>query len=96
MVGNGKEGKKRRVGERWDEGYERTAFFLEWLEGKEGGLGEGAVRRINAALGECEEYEEEGFWEGVFGRGVRVKGLWERYVEWNRGEREGEKGEEKE
>lgn len=35
------------VPDRWDQGYERTAYFLEWLEGK---FGRGTVRRINEAL----------------------------------------------
>lgn len=35
------------VPDRWDQGYERTAYFLAWLEGK---FGKGTVRRMNEAL----------------------------------------------
>lgn len=35
------------VPERWDQGYERTAYFLDWLEGR---FGRGTVRRMNEAL----------------------------------------------
>lgn len=35
------------VPDRWDQGYERTAYFLDWLEGK---FGRGTVRRMNEAL----------------------------------------------
>lgn len=35
------------VPDRWDQGYERTAYFLDWLEGR---FGRGTVRRMNEAL----------------------------------------------
>lgn len=35
------------VPDRWDQGYERTAYFLEWLEGR---FGRGTVRRMNEEL----------------------------------------------
>lgn len=35
------------VPDRWDQGYERTAYFLDWLEVK---FGRGTVRRMNEAL----------------------------------------------
>lgn len=38
------------VPDRWDQGYERTAYFLDWLEGR---FGRGTVRRINEALRVC-------------------------------------------
>lgn len=38
------------VPDRWDQGYERTAYFLDWLEGR---FGMGTVRRINEALRVC-------------------------------------------
>jgi len=60
-------------GHKWDNGYQITAYFLEWLEEKEG---EGAVRRINAKLRD-EKYEEQAFWEKLFGKGVGE--LWEEY-----------------
>lgn len=39
--------KRGTVPDRWDQGYERTAYFLDWLEGK---FGRGTVRRMNEAL----------------------------------------------
>lgn len=39
--------RKDTVPDRWDQGYERTAYFLAWLEGK---FGRGTVRRMNEAL----------------------------------------------
>lgn len=39
--------RKGTVPDRWDQGYERTAYFLAWLEGK---FGKGTVRRMNEAL----------------------------------------------
>ncbi|OQN98072.1 hypothetical protein B0A48_15904 [Cryoendolithus antarcticus] len=60
-------------GESWDAGYERTAFFLEFVEGR---VGEGAVRRLNAGLREG-VYDERGLWEGVCGK--KVGELWEQY-----------------
>lgn len=59
-------------GEKWDEGYQRTAWFLEWLEDEHG---TGTVSRINAAM--RERYDEEKFWEGLFGE--KVQTLWQRY-----------------
>lgn len=35
------------VPDRWDQGYERTAYFLDWLEAR---FGRGTVRRMNEAL----------------------------------------------
>lgn len=39
--------RKDAVPDRWDQGYERTAYFLDWLETK---FGRGTVRRMNEAL----------------------------------------------
>jgi Peptidase of plants and bacteria len=61
--------------EKWDEGYQRTAYFLEWLEEEHG---VGMVARINAGLRE-REYKEEEFWEGIFGEGKDVEWLFKRY-----------------
>lgn len=64
----------RRVrSEQWDAGYERTAYFLEWLEGR---FGAGSVVRINAALREG-GYAEEAFWKGLFRESVHS--LWADY-----------------
>ena len=65
----------KKKGGSWDQGYQFTAYFLEWLEGVQG---EGTVKRINGALGES-RYEEEAFWKGMFGK--EVGSLWEEYQE---------------
>lgn len=62
-------------GERWDAGYEKTAYFLDWLERTKG---EGTVRRINLALSK-KEYHEDKFWTKVVGE--NVEDLWKRYAE---------------
>jgi hypothetical protein len=62
---------RKEGGGRWDAGYERTAYFLDWMESK---FGDGLVRRLNAAL---EEKYTEDMWEGLVGKGVEE--LWEEY-----------------
>ncbi|KAF2193231.1 BSP-domain-containing protein, partial [Zopfia rhizophila CBS 207.26] len=64
---------RRHADGRWDSGYERTGYFLEWLEGR---FGVDVVRRINEGLREC-KYEENEFWEGCCGEKISV--LWEEY-----------------
>ena len=65
----------KRKGGNWDQGYQSTAYFLEWLENKQG---EGTVIRINGAL-RGGKYEEEAFWREMFGK--KVGSLWEEYQE---------------
>ncbi|MBW0514717.1 hypothetical protein O181_054432 [Austropuccinia psidii MF-1] len=65
---------KRSVPERWDQGYEKTAYFLEWLEGR---FGEETVRRMNELLRK-EAYDEKEFWDELFGKGV--DNLFEEYI----------------
>ncbi|CAE6417579.1 unnamed protein product [Rhizoctonia solani] len=60
-------------GGRWDSGYERTAFFLDWLERTKGA---GTVKKINVGLSEG-KYQEGCFWKQVLGESV--DSLWERY-----------------
>ncbi|KAL5348131.1 hypothetical protein ACLOAV_006611 [Pseudogymnoascus australis] len=63
----------KRTGEgKWDAGYERTGFFLEWLEQRRGGT----VRRMNEWL-RGTKYEEARFWREVVGG--EVEGLWAEY-----------------
>ncbi|KAI9879295.1 MAG: hypothetical protein M1830_008946 [Pleopsidium flavum] len=64
---------KREAGGDWDAGYQHTGYFLDFLEGK---YGEGSVRRVNDNLRDC-KYEEEKFWNGIFGH--HVGNLWEEY-----------------
>lgn len=57
----------------WDAGYQHTAYFLDWLEGR---YGEGTVQRVNERLRRG-KYVEREFWKGLFHRGV--KELWREY-----------------
>lgn len=64
---------KREGGGQWDAGYQHTGYFLEWIDNTYGG---GSVRKINNALRD-KEYEEDDFWEQLFGKKVGL--LWEEY-----------------
>jgi Peptidase of plants and bacteria len=66
---------REEIGKKWDEGYQRTAWFLEWLEENRGA---GTVSRMNETMGTC-KYEENEFWPNLFGETVET--LWERYVQ---------------
>lgn len=76
--------KPKSAGDRpskWDEGYQHTAFFLEWLEDVR--VGRGAIGLLNDRLlrvGYVGEHEGSGFWKGLFGAGVSQ--LWEEYGEY--------------
>lgn len=59
---------------KWDAGYQQTAYFLEYLEGR---FGEGTVRRLNEKL-RIQRYEEKAFWTELVGRPVEQ--LWEDYT----------------
>ncbi|OJJ35223.1 hypothetical protein ASPWEDRAFT_500481 [Aspergillus wentii DTO 134E9] len=61
--------------DKWDQGYQHTAFFLAWLEDVR--VGKGAVGLLNDRLLRVGYTEETGFWKGLFGVGVRE--LWEDY-----------------
>lgn len=60
-------------GKKWDEGYQKTAWFLEWLEDQRGS---GTVSRMNETMGKG-KYVEEDFWQDLFGESVHK--LWSRY-----------------
>ena len=64
---------KKEGGGQWDAGYQHTGYFLEWIESTCGG---GSVRKINHALKD-KEYEEDNFWEQLFGKKVGL--LWKEY-----------------
>lgn len=64
---------KRRGDCEWDAGYERTAYFLEWLEKKHG---HDVVRRINQALRDS-TYDAQKLWHSCCGESVEE--LWEEY-----------------
>ncbi|KAF9693166.1 hypothetical protein EKO04_008645 [Ascochyta lentis] len=57
----------------WDAGYERTAYFLEWLEREHG---EDVVRKINQALRGC-KYDAKKLWHDCCGKSIER--LWEEY-----------------
>jgi Peptidase of plants and bacteria len=63
----------RNKGGEWDAGYDRTGYFLDWLERK---YGYGSVVAMNDALRD-KRYEEDKFWQTIFARSV--KQLWEEY-----------------
>jgi hypothetical protein len=80
--------------EKWDSGYQHTAYFLAWLE--DVWAGRGAVGLLNDRLaqvgyigeGKSEDSEEkhsghkrkEGFWKGLFG--AEIDELWDQYGTW--------------
>ena len=63
----------KKPGNSWKDGYEKTAYFLEFLEHVHG---DGKVREINDKLRK-EEYNEETFWKNLFGQDVET--LWKSY-----------------
>jgi hypothetical protein len=62
----------RRGGDKWDAGYETTAYFLDWLEKR---YGWGTVREINLRMNGV-KYDEDIF-ERTTGRPVGE--LWNSY-----------------
>lgn len=67
--------KRSDIPQKWDQGYEKTAYFLDWLETT---YGEGTVRGINAKL-RSERYVECDFWQSLFE--TDIDKLWHRYVQ---------------
>ena len=65
---------KRHSDCEWDAGYERTAYFLEWLEKD---YGADVVRKINQALRGC-RYDADRLWKNCCGK--HVEELWKEYV----------------
>ncbi|KAM0328009.1 hypothetical protein ACHAQA_005408 [Verticillium albo-atrum] len=66
---------KRETGGQWDGGYQHTAYFLDYLEGR---FGDGTVRRLNEKL-RTDRYQEKGFWTELLGRPVEQ--LWGDYAD---------------
>jgi len=62
---------KRGRGERWDEGYDVTGYFLDWIEQRY----EGFVRGANAILKDAKW--DEGIFKLITGK--RVEDLWKEY-----------------
>ena len=63
---------KRTAGDKWDAGYEKTAYFLDWIENR---YGEGTIRELNGWM-EDKKYHRRVFKE-LTGRPVRK--LWSMY-----------------
>lgn len=80
---------KRATGDRWDAGYQITAWFLDWLENE---YGSGTVPRLNHLLKEV-KYDEEEYWCGRSGLHKSVQELWKDYKRWVADEGEEEVGE---
>jgi hypothetical protein len=68
-------GPKEELGEKWDSGYQKTAYFLNWLEEQHGS---GTIGKINETM-RTEKYDEDKFWEGIFGNGNSIDVLWKAY-----------------
>jgi hypothetical protein len=68
-------GPKEEMGEKWDSGYQKTAYFLDWLQERHGS---GTVGKINETL-RTEKYDEAKFWQSIFGKGNEVDVLWKDY-----------------
>lgn len=66
--------KRDAVPDKWDQGYEKTAYFLDWLEAR---FGEGTVRRINEALRD-RRYKHDSFWKEQVGHDIDT--LWKDYL----------------
>ncbi|KAA8910515.1 peptidase of plants and bacteria-domain-containing protein [Sphaerosporella brunnea] len=62
-----------RGGEEWDDGYQHTAYFLDWIEDT---FGAGSVAWINSYLQESEY--SDGMWQELCG-GQTVEALWDTY-----------------
>jgi hypothetical protein len=68
-------GPSEELGKKWDSGYQRTAYFLRWLEEQHG---PGTVSKINETM-RADKYDEATFWESIFGAGNGIDVLWKKY-----------------
>ena len=66
---------KESKGEKWDAGYQNTAYFLDWIEREKGS---GSIRKMNGALQHV-KYDEAKFWKDLFGQ--NVDDIWTKYQE---------------
>ncbi|KAG8850408.1 hypothetical protein FRB91_009078 [Serendipita sp. 411] len=62
---------KRSSDGKWDSGYERTGYFLDWVDTK---YGSGTIRKLNESM---EEEYHEAIWETLTGHSVDH--LWKTY-----------------
>jgi hypothetical protein len=65
---------RRKEVDRWDQGYQDTAYFLDYLEGH---YGRNTVQAINEKL-RVQKYVEDKFWMELLGRSVEE--LWQDYL----------------
>jgi len=63
---------KKTGGGKWDAGYDKTGYFLAWIEES---VGEGTIKKLNLAL-HGTEYEEKVFQEVT---GQKIGHLWKAY-----------------
>lgn len=63
---------KEGEGDKWDAGYQSTAFMLEWIEAK---YGFGTVRNLNLTMRD-REYDDVMFKEHT---GRKISSLWKDY-----------------
>ncbi|TFK56765.1 plant basic secretory protein, partial [Heliocybe sulcata] len=63
---------KREPGDKWDAGYQHTAYFLEWVEER---YGAGTIRELNEAM-KSKEYTDDIFRDAT---GRKLKKLWKLY-----------------
>lgn len=61
-------------GDKWDAGYDTTAYFLDWIEGR---CGKGTIRKLNAYMKDS-TYDAKIF---VAVTGDSVDTLWSLYCE---------------
>ncbi|KAH7914758.1 hypothetical protein BJ138DRAFT_1143201 [Hygrophoropsis aurantiaca] len=60
--------------DKWDAGYDATAYFLDWIEKR---CGDGTVSKINGSMKDS-RYSDKVFQDAT---GHRVEKLWEQYCE---------------
>ncbi len=65
----------RKPGGYWQDGYQTTGFFLEWLTTKD----PDALRKINASMLTVEPWSFDGAMEYTFGPGTTTDDLWKEY-----------------
>jgi hypothetical protein len=63
---------KKCPGEKWDDGYEKTAYFLDWIENRYGG---GTIQELNESLRDCTYHRR--IFKKLTGRPLRK--LWAMY-----------------
>lgn len=66
---------KHTRGEKWDEGYQKTAWFLEWVEQEIGGRG--CIGELNEMMRD-HEWDDGKLWEKTM-NGVTVDECWTAY-----------------